>query len=71
MSEEAVRRRVDDALAEVEGAVEEIRRLAAGLEEGSFDEASHDSAKKRLRAALTHLESLRPQHPVEAAGAQT
>lgn len=71
MSEEVVRQRVEETLQEVEAALEEIRLLAARLEEGGFDEASHDSAKKRLRAALSHLESLRPQHPVQAAGAQT
>jgi hypothetical protein len=71
VSDEVVKHRVEEALAEVEGAVEEIMLLAAGLEEGSFDEVHHDSAMKRLRAALGHLESLRPQHPVQAAGAQT
>lgn len=69
--DEVVSQRVEVALAEAEGAVEEIMLLAAGLEEGSFDEGHHDSALKRLRAALGHLESLRPQHPVQTAGAQT
>ena len=68
MSEDAIRRRVEDALLEAGGALEDLRRLAAGLGEGGFDEASHASAKGRLRAALSHLESLRPQHPVKAAG---
>ncbi len=70
MSEDAIRRRVEDALAEAGAALEDMKRLAARLGEGGFDEASHASAKGRLRAALSHLESLRPQHPVEAAGAQ-
>lgn len=70
MSEEAIRLRVEAALLEASGALEDIRSLTARLGEGVFDEASHDSAKVRLRAALSHLESLRPQHPVEAAGAQ-
>lgn len=70
MSEEAIRQRVEDALTEAGGALEDLKRLAARLGEGVFDEASHASAKGRLRAALSHLESLRPQHPVEAAGAQ-
>jgi hypothetical protein len=61
---------VEDALAEAGAALEDMKRLAARLGEGGFDEASHASAKGRLRAALSHLESLRPQHPVEAAGAQ-
>jgi hypothetical protein len=71
VSQDAVRRRVEDTLREVEGALEDVRRLAGGLDAGSFDEASHDSAKTRLRAALSHLESLRPQQPVHGAGAQT
>lgn len=71
MSEEIVRQRVEDALREVEGALEELRRLAGRLEAGGFDEQSHDSAKRRLRAAVSHLESLRPQQPVHDAGAQT
>ena len=70
MSEEAIRRRVEEALAEAGGALEDMRRLAARLGDGVFDEGSHASAKGRLGAALSHLESLRPQHPVEAAGVQ-
>jgi multidrug resistance efflux pump len=71
LSEDAVRRRVEEARSEVERALEDVRRLAEGLGEGAFDEQSHDSAKGRLRAALEHLESLRPQQPVQSAGAQT
>lgn len=70
MSDDLIRQRVEDALLEVGGALEELRRLAARLDAGEFDESRHDSAKRRLRAALSHLESLRPQHPVHAAGAQ-
>lgn len=61
---------MEEAPAEAGGALEDMRRLAAHLGEGGFDEASHASAEGRLRAALSLLESLRPQHPVEAAGAQ-
>lgn len=71
MSEDAVRQRVEEAMSEVERALEDVRRLAERLGEGAFDEASHDSAKGRLRSALAHLESLRPQQPVHGAGAQT
>lgn len=71
MSEEAVRQRLEDTLREVEGALEDLRRLVGGLGAGNFDEDAHYSAKERLRAALAHLESLRPQQPVHGAGAQT
>lgn len=71
MSEDIVRQRVEEALLEVGGALEDIKRLASRLDAGGFDEHGHESAKRRLRAALSHLESLRPQQPVEAAGAQT
>ena len=71
MSEDVVRRRVEEALSEVGRALEDLQRLAERLGEGAFDEPSHDSAKERLRSALSHLESLRPQQPVQTAGAQT
>jgi hypothetical protein len=71
VSEDVVRRRVEEALSEVERALEDLKRLAERAGEGAFDEASHDSAKGRLRSALSHLESLRPQQPVQTAGAQT
>lgn len=71
MSEDAVRQRVEEALLEAGGALEDMRRLAERLGEGAFDEASHESARRRLRVALSHLESLRPQQPVQTAGAQT
>jgi hypothetical protein len=62
---------VDEALREAEGALADVRRLAERLGEGAFDEPSHDSAKGRLRAALAHLESLRPPPPVQPADART
>lgn len=71
MSEEAVRQRLEDTLREVEGALEDVRRLVGEIGAGNFDEDAHNSAKERLRAALAHLESLRPQRPVHGAGAQT
>ena len=71
MSEDAVRQRVQEAMSEIERALEDVRRLAEALGEGAFDEASHESARGRLRSALAHLESLRPQQPVQSAGAQT
>jgi hypothetical protein len=71
VSEDVVRRRVEEAMSEVGRALEDLRRLAGSLGAGSFDEAAHDSAKGRLRSALSHLESLRPQQPVQSAGAQT
>jgi hypothetical protein len=60
VSRDAVRQRVEDARSELEAALEDVRRLLAQLDSGSFDEASHDSSKGRLRVALSHLESLRP-----------
>ena len=71
MSEDAVRRRVEEAMSEVGRALEDLRRLAESLGGGAFDEPSHDSAQGRLRSALAHLESLRPQQPVQSDGAQT
>lgn len=69
MSEDIIRRRVGDAPLEAGAALEDVRRLAERPGAGAFDEARHESAKRRLCPALSHLESLRPQHPVEAAGA--
>ncbi len=70
MSEDVIRQRVEDALLEAGGALEDMRRLAERLGEGAFDQASHESARRRLRAALSHIESIRVQQPVEAEGTQ-
>lgn len=70
MSEDALRLRIENALQETERALGDLKLLAGRLGEGTFDDAGHDSAKRRLRAALSHLESLRPQ-PVPTDDAQT
>jgi len=59
LDEQVVKHRIEEALSEVERALESIKELTARLGHGNFSETHHDAARQHLQAALAHLESLR------------
>ena len=59
LDEHVVKHRIEEALGEVERALESLNELTARLDRGNFSETHHDAARQHLQAALAHLESIR------------